>query len=155
MADQATIAMFNTALDRIEKVARVAPKEGDDLATAFVYSGGHFQGDKPQQQIPAIYLSPEPAVDDWCDHILAFLAIEQAATFRFAEIPKLEKLIMTETGEDGAQRLTATRYGVTSKMAVLSRLEPATLAAAPSRKSKPKPRKKAAKAKPARRRKRR
>ena len=140
MADPATIALFNAAIDKIEKVARVAPKDGDDLAMAFVYSGGSFPGDAPQRQIPAIYLTAAAAVEDWQERIAAYLRSERADTFRFAEVPKLEKLIMTEMGEEGAQRLTATRYGVTSKVAVLSRPVPATVTEAlsgkPSRRRK-------------------
>lgn len=123
MADPAIIALFNAAIDNIEKVARVAPAESDDLAAAFVYSGGSFPD--AQRQIPAIHLTVAAAVDDWQERVAAYLRGEQAATFRFAEVPKVKKLIMTETGEDGGQRLTATRYGVTSKVTVLSRVVPA------------------------------
>ncbi|MDO8533523.1 MAG: hypothetical protein Q7S17_02115 [Xanthobacteraceae bacterium] len=113
------MAMINTALDSVEarSGAKIAT-DGEDLATIYVYSGG--ASDTHNQNIPAIYLMQDAAVADWRERMIERLVAERAATFRFVEAPKIEKLIMTETGEDGGQRLTATRYGVASRIAVLS-----------------------------------
>lgn len=114
------MALLNTAIDEIERVALVG-KDGEDLATAFVYSGGHNA--EPQKNIPALHLTQAGAVADWQRHAVAFLKTERAATFRFAEIPKIERMMMTEK-EDLGMRIAVTRYGVTSKIAVLSKLAP-------------------------------
>ncbi len=142
MASPDTITLFSAAFDKIEKIARIDNTGGNELASGYIYSGGSFAGDAPQKQIPAIYLTPGAAVDDWRDRAVAWLTAERAATFRFSELPKLEKLIMTEMGDEGAQRLTATRYGITSKIAALSIIPPNSgdtppiSAGAPSRRKK-------------------
>ena len=116
--DPAVMALFSEAFDQIERVAAIG-SEGEDLSSAFVYSGGHAA--EMQKNIPAIHLTPEAAVKDWQAAAAGWLTGEAAETFRFSEVPKLEKLVMTETDELGCQRLTATRYGVTSRLAVLTR----------------------------------
>ena len=137
--DPALIAQLNAAIDMIEvhasaKVSNV----GDDLVAVFVYSGGHDA--ELQKNIPSLHLTPAGAIEDWQAQAIAWLTLERAATFRFAEVPRVEKLVMTEK-EDGGMRLAATRYGVMSKIAVLTRKSNA--------KAKVKPRKKVPKVKTA------
>ena len=151
--DPAVMALFSEAFDQIERVAAIG-RDGEDLSSAFVYSGGHFS--EMQKNIPAIHLTPEAAVKDWQAVAAGWLTGEAAETFRFSEVPKLEKLVMTETDDLGCQRLTATRYGVTSRLAVLTRWSGPAAVAEPSRpakkRQKPKPSTKAKR--PANRRKR-
>jgi len=117
--DPAVMAMMNAALDVIEKRSGAkTATEGDDLGTFYVYSGGTADIHNPN--IPAIYLAQDAAVADWREQMVAKLMAERAATFRFVEVPKLEKLLMTETGEGGGQRIATTRYGVSSRIAILS-----------------------------------
>ena len=122
--DPAVMTMLNAAIDEIERVARVG-KDGDDIATAFVYSGGHHA--ELQKDIPALHVTQAGAVADWKGQAIAWLTAERAATFRFTDIPKIERLMMTEK-EFLGMRIAITRYGVTSKIAVLSRKAEAEIA---------------------------
>ena len=117
MLDIASKETFSAALDAIRAAGFELAAEGKPITEINVYSGGAH--DLEQTNIPALFTMPQAAMESWRDTVLTWFAGSNVKTFRFTMVPKLEKFIMTEMGEAGAQRLSAIRWGVSSRVAVL------------------------------------
>lgn len=118
MTDSAIRGELSAALDAIERCAELV-SDGEVLHEIFICSGG--RSEKHMENIPAIYLDPAAAVRDWRDRVCEWIEEERVARIKFLEAPKCERLLMTESDAAGAQRLTATRYGATAKIALIER----------------------------------
>lgn len=117
--DSAAIrAELSQALNQVQLRAAFVG-EGDLIAQVFIYSGG--VSDVLLENVPTIYLDPMAAIADWRDRTCAWLEAERAAKIRFLEVPKCERFVMTEQGEEGGHRLVATRYGARAKIAIVER----------------------------------
>lgn len=121
---EADKALFGAALDGIARAGfRLSSDKGaPQLAEFYVWSGG--SDEKHSEHIPAIFLKADEAVEQWTDCVTARLkypgGLTPAATFRFSEPPVLVKLNMTEHDGELGQRLSAVRYGVRSRIAILT-----------------------------------
>jgi hypothetical protein len=111
---------FGQALDAIERAGyRLSgDKDAKPISESYVCSGG-VSSDRPEN-IQALFLKSEDAVASWQAEMLRFLAAEVVTAFRFSEVPQLAKLNMTEHDGQLGQRLSAVRYGVRSRAAVLT-----------------------------------
>lgn len=115
------ITLLNAALDQIERVAAIET-DGEPVKTAFIYSGG--SAPEHTEHIPALCTEADKAVDMWRRALTEFMEAQpNPRAFRFLEPPKVTKFVMT-SDEGGGQRLAGVRYGVSSRIGVISVSKP-------------------------------
>lgn len=124
---------FKAALDQLSQQAALVG-EGDAVEESFVYSGGRH--DEHQEEVPGLYLSEVAAIDSWRRFAQGYLFSHGAKTFRFVQAPKLERFQITMADDLNTHRIASHRFGVRSKIAIVTKREAADGASKKPRKRK-------------------
>lgn len=103
---------FDEAIAEIGNHCAVLPDDAAVERQMEIVSGGFRQSaDKP---LPALYATRELAIAAWCNTMLDAVQDHEPDGVLFIDGPHLDKHIMTNQTERGAQRTVEDRFSVTA-----------------------------------------